>query len=616
LSASLTEEKVQGWIEPWHDPHLDREYGLPSYDIAIRALENGFEANISVVDWRIKIGFDPDYISTACQKLSFPTVEGDRVGANTAALLYLHEVAHWRCCPFDADGHGRILQGLTEGLGLELGKSASAETIHRLCNIFADVIVNVSRVTEDPNSQVRRMYEQAWMDISRFLCQDKLDRVPPLGKVFISIQYRLMNGKDVGMGAVVEEMEKEHGVKKAVEDLIPVFRSDTKGRLVLSNRSKWQEQARKFAEIVKAFLPPPENKQDGQEAQDSGNKKDKAKEGGEEGETKPLEIPSCTDNAFSKRFKEDAEYREQVIRSMLQRDAKPDSISIAPRSVVLSSYYSERARQIVLKAKDTGDSPRLPIAHTGVRRIESGELISPGQIRWSATRLYPGTDLQLFEKAHPLTIQRPAEQMPGRLPDLLFALDSSASMRWRFSPDPRSRPASDGTFDLGLLAFFGILHWLEATGSGPYLQYAAVNFSSLTISTDGWHSHFNSKPVWDVLSKYQSGSTKLDANCLRRLRDQHSCKSDASGAGCTDTFWMVLLTDGEIQNAREVADVLQEFMSEGHAITLIQLGGSTEFARTMRGKGADVHVIENEADLVGLVLERAQSVWSPRPTCY
>jgi len=50
-------------------------------------------------------------------------------------------------------------------------------------------------------------------------------------------------------------------------------------------------------------------------------------------------------------------------------------------------------------------------------------------------------------------------------------------------------------------------------------------------------------------------------------------------------------------------------MSEGHAITLIQLGESTKFAEGMRDKGADVHVVENEADLVGLVLERARSVW-------
>jgi hypothetical protein len=609
MSSSLTEEKVREWIEPWHDPRLDREYGLPSYNIAIRSLENGFEANISVEDWRIKIGFDPDYTSTVCRKLALPPAEGDRAGADTAALLYLHEVAHWRCCPFDADGHGRILQGVTEGLGTPQKGAWSGETIHKICNMFADVIVNVFRVAEDPDSQIRGMYKRAWMDTSRFLYQGKLDRVPVIGRIFISLQYRLMNGKDVGMGAVVREMEKEPGVKKAVEDMVPVFRPDAKKNLLISNRDLWHEQARKFAEIIKPFLPPPGNKQDGRKAQGAGSMEDEERESRQSGATDPLEIPSCSDNAFSKRFKEDAEYREEVVRSMLQRGANVDSISVAPRSVVLSSYYSERARQIVLKAKDAGESPRLPIAHTGVRRIETGEPISPGRIRWSATRLYPGMELQLFEKEHPLTIPRPAEQLPGRLPDLLFVLDSSASMRWRFSLGPRSRPASDGTFDLGLLAFFGIWHWLEATGAGPYLQYAAVNFSNNTISTDGWHGHFDSKPVFDVLLGYQGGGTRLDVACLRRLRDQHARKTDSSGAGCADSFWMILLTDGEIQNAKEVEPVLQEFMSEGHAITLIQLGESTKFAEGMRDKGADVHVVENEADLIGLVLERARSVW-------
>lgn len=604
MSAKLTEETVRGWIEPWHDPHLDREYDLPSYDIAIRSLKSGFEANISVNDWRILIGFDPDYLSTACEKLAIPRTEGDHVGADTAALLYLHEVAHWRCCPFDADGHGRILQGLTEGLGSKTAENVAEDTIHQLSNIFADVIVNVFRAVQDPDSRNRTMYARAWMRICRFLYDGKLDTIPVLGKVFISLQYRLMDEQDANMESLVSEMEKDVKVQWALDQLIPVFRSDAKARkLLLTDRDQWQEQARKFAETIKHILPPPQPDEGG------GKKSKEANRGSKRtGENDSSEIPSCTDNAFSRRFKEDAKYREEVIRSMLQRRANPGDILIAPRSVVLSSYYSERARQIVLKANDAGASPRLPVSHAGVRRIGDGEPISPASIRWSSTRLYPGADLQLFEKTHPLTIQRPAQEMPGRLPDLLFVLDSSLSMSWRFSPDPRSRRvSSDGTFDLALLAFFGIWHWLEASGCGPYLQYAAINFSQKTVATKGWHSHFDSKPVWDVLLSYEGAGTQLSTAALRHLREAHARSS--AGAACGDSFWMILLTDGEIQNASEVMPVLQEFMSEGHAVTLVQLGGATRFSKTMRGKGADVITVSNPSDLVGLVLDRAKSVW-------
>ena len=618
LSKNLTEEKVRSWIEPWHDPHLDREYGLPSYDIAIRTLENGFEAKISMEDWRIKIDFDPGYTSTACQKLGFdPATQGDRVGADTAALLYLHEVAHWRCCPFDADGHGRILQGLTEGL-VRMGANPSEDTIHKLSNIFSDVIVNVFRAVEDPDILVREMYKRAWMQVSRFLCQEKLVQIPPWGRIFISLQYRLMWSMDGDMSRMVDEMENQdcrvnlgnwNGVKWAVQQLIPIFRTDpSKKRLSLTNRDQWQEQARKFAEVIKLFLPPSQNEQQTQNGENSDNK-NKSKEDRQDGEPQPSGIPSCSDNVFTKRFKEDAGYREEVIRSMLQRGATVGEISIAPRSVVLSCYYSERARQIVLRANDTGASPRLPIAHTGVRHLESGEPISPGRIRWSATRLYPGTDLQLFEKAHPITIQRPAEQMPGRLPDLLFALDSSGSMKWQFSSDARSRSYGDGNFDLALLAFFGIWHWLEATGCGPYLQYAAINFSNETISTQGWHTHFDSRAIWDVLLSYQGGGTSISVKSLRKLRDQHARLGDTAGSGVGNSFWMILLTDGKIRYAQRLASVLQEFMSEGHSITLVQLGNSTPFAEEMRGKGADVHIIKDHGDLIGIVLDRAKSVW-------
>lgn len=595
MSAKLTEEMVRGWIEPWHDPHLDSEYGLPSYDVAIRSMEEGFEAHISVTDWRIHIGFDPNYTSKACEKLAIRPEEGDRIGGDTAAHLYLHEVGHWRCCPFDADGHAWILQGLSEGLGsVEVGKGM----LHQLSNIFSDVMVDVFRAAQDPDSNVRQMYERAWMDTSRFIYEGKLEKVPPLGKIFISLQYRLMDGRDAGMSSAVEEMEKAVGVKKAVEGLIPVFRPRSTGRLLLIDRNQWREQARKFAEIVAPFIPPPK----------SGGDPDDKKGKGKGDEPSILSgIPSCTDNAFTTRFKEDPEYRDEVIRSMLQHGADADDISVAPLSEVLRSYYSERARQIVLKANEAGASPRLPIAHTGVRRIEAGEPISPGRIRWSASRLYHGTDLQLFEKEHPLTIARPAEQMPGRLPDLLFALDSSGSMSWRFSADPRSRSAADGPFDLALLAFFGIWHWLEASGCGPYLQYAAVNFSSRTVATKGWHSHFYSKPMWDVLLSYQGAGTKLSPAALRDLRNAHAQAN--SETACADSFWMIMLTDGEIQNAKAVEPVLQEFMGEGNAITLIQLGKPTRFSNAMRNKGADVIMVSNPGDLVGLVLDRAKSVW-------
>jgi len=595
MSAKLTEEIVRGWIEPWHDPHLDQEYGLPSYDIAILPLREGFEAKISIVDWRIKIGFDPDYPSTACKKLALSATDGDRIGADTAAHLYLHEAGHWRCCPFDADGQGRILQGLSEGLGeVEVGSGM----LHQLSNIFSDVIVDVFRSAQDPDSQVRKMYERAWMDTSRFIYEDKLDEVPALGKIFISIQYRLMEGRDAGMSSVVEEMEKATEVKKAVEELIPVFRPRSTGRLLLIDRNQWREQARKFAEIVAPFIPPPKS---------GGDPDDKKGKGKGDQPSILSGIPSCTDNAFTTRFKEDPEYREEVIRSMLQHGAAAEDISVAPLSEVLRSYYSERARQIVLKANDAGASPRLPVAHAAVRRIGDGEPISPGNIRWSSTRLYPGADLQLFEKTNPLTIQRPAQEMPGRLPDLLFALDSSGSMEWRFANGQGSAGTADGTFDLALLAFFGIWHWLEASGCGPYLQYAALNFSGETISTKGWHGHFDSKPVWDVLLSYQGDGTRLPPAALRQLRDAHA--RSYAGAACGDSFWMILLTDGQIANAKQVMPVLEEFVAEGHAVTLIQLGLAAFSSNATRVKGVDVIPVRNPGDLVGLVLDRAKSVW-------
>jgi hypothetical protein len=82
------------------------------------------------------------------------------------------------------------------------------------------------------------------------------------------------------------------------------------------------------------------------------------------------------------------------------------------------------------------------------------------------------------------------------------------------------------------------------------------------------------------------------------------------GGGCGDSFWMILLTDGEIKNADQLAAVLQKFMSQGHAVTLLQLVGPTAFSRSMVGRGADVIPVSTPADIFGLVLDRAKSVWS------
>lgn len=564
----VTEETIREWVDPWLDPVLH------TYRAEIGGDNPGCHATISLGDWVLMIRMASDYRDRIQRTLELPECEVEMVTANTGAALYLHEVGHWKYAPFDSDGHERILAGLTAGLEAAGHLQPNADQIHRLANMFADILVNTAHATLDPEEKVRATFQAGWRALVHLVLHYTKTMAPD-ELIFVWVQQRLFCADDPHLAQRLQGYGPTQAIQRAVEQLIEIFCPDK--RFVL-DRERWEQQAKDFASVMAPFL-----------RGESG--------GGDEEPGKP-ESSLTGDNVFTQRCRHDPDYRRELIRLACDKRGVGDPLERcgwATQTEVLRVLYEEQADAIVLQAAVKEDPALLPITHTAVRRVEPGYGFDLASIKWSASRWYPPEGWQWYRKVNPLGISRPVSTLPGALPDLLFILDSSASMTWNRTTDPKRT----GTYDLALLAFFGIYRWLREAGIGPFLRYAGVNFSNETLSTEGWLCSEEFDSVFEIFLQYQGGETYLAPHALRNLHEK-----------ATDRFWVIMITDGELANTQDALRAIQDLRDAGHLVTLLQLGKETAFARGFRQVGGEVHLVRRPADLVGLALDASKRVWS------
>ena len=178
----------------------------------------------------------------------------------------------------------------------------------------------------------------------------------------------------------------------------------------------------------------------------------------------------------------------------------------------------------------------------------------------------------------------------GGIPDLCYVVDSSGSMQWNWQ-------LGQGPYDCLLRAIYSVERFLMETRKGPLLRYCAVNFSNTTLRTR-WCGYAELADVRRLLFRHQNGGTRLDCQVLRQV-----------AAESMDRFLCLMVTDGQLKNAAEVAATASDLVARGNWFVLIHIGAASALVRIIREAGLPAHTITVAGQLEGLCLEYARRTW-------
>jgi Mg-chelatase subunit ChlD len=199
-------------------------------------------------------------------------------------------------------------------------------------------------------------------------------------------------------------------------------------------------------------------------------------------------------------------------------------------------------------------------------------------------------ELEIYRKSVPICHDTPGIEAVQGFPDLALIVDSSGSMRW----DPN---AGTGPYDSLLRAVYSMLQFLEQKQKAYHMKFSVLNFSGMTLRS-GWQPYSELRQIKEMLFRYQGGGTIFDGSSLESLIRESN-----------DRFLAVMVTDGQIGNAVEVAETVRGLLSKGHGFVLIQIGKQSAFGELLRKLGVATHVISDHRQLEGLYVEWAQAVW-------
>lgn len=258
----------------------------------------------------------------------------------------------------------------------------------------------------------------------------------------------------------------------------------------------------------------------------------------------------------------------------------------------LNGFYEERAGNIRLEGEFVDQSLEV------LTGIEETDLSNLSKLRLSSSFVLTRPDgslyLSLKKRAFPLTIDSRGGETVSGLPDLCFVFDSSGSMA--FQPS-----AEQGEYHIALLAFYSILHELEAKGVASVLRFNALNFSDTTFAS-GWRPYYEIEVVKRVLLQHQNGGTRIDVGKLAAIRHERK-----------DGYLLFLLSDLEISNVSELeAELIKTHQSKAANVLIFKLGGKNLLSARLAEAGMNIFYISTAADFMKGSITIARSVYSGR----
>ncbi|MBU2590382.1 MAG: VWA domain-containing protein [Nanoarchaeota archaeon] len=580
----------QKTIEQETRKHLDN-LGYSQFQLECKEKQtpHGLEALIKNENYAIEINYDPDWknlferakqlhiknkikprgIKTFFSKKQNVVLDEKAYGDayNVLEAVIKHEHGHWRYCPFDMEYFEEILNAVSKGLrdaGLNVEKDSNE--VFSKSNEFEDIIVNCALAIDEPSTVQGRSLKYLR---EAFVENEKNPRLPESYAVFVDVQMRLINSKATIAKDYCKDYDKK--VKPVVDSVLMAFGKELQLGTKAVENSLTEEEKQNFIENLK----------------NPNNWKTLAYEYAKltahlKSESREQETP------FLSKFKEDPEFRTQVLQLALQKGHESgyaDSFEIFQAQHKMSG---KKIRHDIFGSKGYNvEQESLPFAYLSTEKTDNLIKASLGK-----TRAKVG-GLQFKKKILPLTLPPRFREGHGSLADLLLVCDNSGSMQ-------------GDEYNLLIDTVYAIFQGLKEEKKSHLLNYGLLQFSSFNCqSWTGWHSR--TEPLERKF--YKTISSGKFGNCTQM---PIPLLKSADKKGCA----LIGISDGAISNSSETIDALLNHIGP---LVWLQIGRNSSVYQAVKNYGLTnkdklvvAHLINNISELPNSLLQVTHQMYGRR----
>ncbi len=624
------------------------------------------KAGVDTRAWEIGITVDPNFEDKQVQNMASAGIDG-RVKDPVEALvtfLVTHEVGHWKYCPADKAYAEQILHEVVSGMqrgGLE--EEQAKDMGPYLSNMFADTILDTV------NSMKNKTYADGMALGNLHEAYATNGYYPDYFAIFVDIRMKIgldagHFGRDLAkkygqdydeISSVANNMIRQLiGDDKLADKVIEGKLSDAEKEKVidaLTDKTRWGDMSLEYARRIAKYMKDKNdevkngelsdlmkdaadamNKQgqgsggspgsqqkkqqgdgEGQEKEGEGGDKNKEKDGNgkdkagkdKEGKDKGAGDKEDKDSSLKKWLKDKmgGDKEKQPTPSQggggagrgfgIGRGKREQEDEYKP----FDEVYWANAKEIVIRLKGSDMGPEsksegeaFPLFWMSRRPVVEGEPLN--KIDYFRTRFMSG-GMTLYKKKDPflMPMKMGQKQPPPHAPsDTLFINDVSGSMNWS------GEPMDGSPYDMSLRSIYSVMKYIETQGSERDVQYGLIQFSGST-NWSGWKPH---RDMYDMrrqlFTGYEGGGTELNTDIVRQALSQNPNRR----------MIVFMVTDGQIANWQETADLFKDVTSKGNTVVLFQMGYDTEFSQAMRSEGAQVIPIRDPQDIIKISVDIAE----------
>jgi hypothetical protein len=543
----------------------------------------------------------------------------DNLG-NMLHTIIMHEIGHWKYCPFDIDSEEEIVSGVSEGLERAgFSKEKVQQYVFWVENMFLDIIDNVMNTYKARNDKryidgflafyAKAGLMQEYSD-SMYIFVDTIAKLAvddsemrEFAASFNPRASKLRQATNSSLKIFTEDAllaKKAMAEELSLEEKVRVYKA-------VGRKDGWHKKAIQFAELIAPYLKEDEKKNRKQNSMTN-----------ESGNGQPQQSRQGSGKEKRNKQNSQSDFEEKMREFVKIGLKKGHNTDYAPSFVADDELYRQRAEQISIKMKEQkGEELQMPVAYLRKRELGDRAYFDMSRIDWQnpdiAVTEQGDAELDFFERQVPVCVNEQGTEKAGRPRDILFVLDDSMSMMCDYEPE-----AGRGSYDLLMRAVYSVFKHLEDKEIIQNMNFGTVLFSSSTYFS-GWHSYYNleevKKPMLEPDKFNSIGGTVLDTMTIVDAADKAPGK-----------FWAVFVTDGEIENRKEVCDAIGYLGRKGHHVSFIDIQNSFladpvfSFAYQMAGidsstkravafAGGDYHTVSSPEDLPKLFLGKAEEVY-------
>ena len=612
-------------------------------DRRINVTPGGFpvRAHLSLSDRRIQLTVSRRFEPLVQSMIQKHKLRVDTESACEAIVYHLlvHEFNHHHYCPHSVFLFEQILNGIRRVVEKkEIRESKIRQVCLEIHNMFSDTVINAIESQSDQSKRYRLGQDLAQLLVLFYRSQTKWSgKSDKAMRLFLESNMLLSSTSDEiyeqarhylpkffwhherVLRDIIELFLQEPGLveRTLTKDLLDCDSTEIVNRLL--DYKQWPQQAEDYARIIHPYLKQshewlenafaeyaaePAALSKIREARLSNVSRGRKGDAGTmaqagNGDPAPGEsVAQPSDSSYQKQF------RPKPAIGTKEKQTHPINHSATPHREAgtsnlkkhdyqsLNRFYEERAGNIKLEGEFVDQSLEI------LTGIEETDLSNLSKLRLSSSFVLKRPDGSLYmslkKRSFPLTIDSRGGETVSGLPDLCFVFDSSGSMQ--FEPS-----AEQGEYHIALLAFYSILHELEAKGLASLLRFNALNFSDTTFAS-GWRPYYEIEAVKKVLLQHQGGGTKIDVGKLSAIRHERK-----------DNYLLFLLSDLEISNVSALeAELIKTHQSKAANVLIFKLGGKNLLSARLEEAGINIFYIRTAADFMNGSITIARSVYSGR----